>query len=152
MTGPQIDYAAVYRQLPVPVLLLTPEFVIADVNLAFLQTMGRTREALLGRNIFDAFPDGLAGVRNSIGSLRSVLATGEPDVMEFQKYDVEIPGTQGRFATRYWSAVSAPVSGPDGTVVLIASLIEDVTERMRRFMSALEADAEHERAGQPPGP
>ena len=34
MTGPQIDYAAVYRQLPIPVLLLTPEFAIADVNLA----------------------------------------------------------------------------------------------------------------------
>ena len=37
MTGQQIDYAAVYRQLPIPVLLLTPEFAIADVNLASLR-------------------------------------------------------------------------------------------------------------------
>jgi hypothetical protein len=26
MTGPQVDYGAVYRQLPVPVLVLTPDF------------------------------------------------------------------------------------------------------------------------------
>jgi PAS domain-containing protein len=57
VTGPQIDYMAVYRQLPVPVLLLTPEFVIADVNLAFLQTTGRALEDVLGRYVFDAFPD-----------------------------------------------------------------------------------------------
>ena len=143
MTGPQIDHTAVYQQLPVPVMLLTPEFVIADVNLAFLQTMGRKREELLGRNIFDAFPDGLTGVRNTIESLRSVLATGEPDVLEFQKYDVEIPGSPGAFARRYWSAVNGPVFGPGGPVDLIAICPEDVTGRMRRFMSVL-ADAEHE--------
>ena len=28
MTGPQIDFEAVYRQLPIPVLLLTPEFAV----------------------------------------------------------------------------------------------------------------------------
>jgi PAS domain-containing protein len=147
MTGPQIDYAALYRQLPVPVLVLTPEFVIADMNEAHLRVAGRTREALLGRDLFDAFPDNPSdpsadGVRNSIASLRRVLATGEPDATEFQKYDLEVPGNPGRFARRYWSAVNAPVFGPDGRVVLIASVFEEVTERMRRFMSVLAADAE----------
>ena len=146
MTGLQIDYAAAYRQLPVPVLLLTPEFAIADVNLAFLQTAGRTREELLGRNIFDAFPEdpsdlGATGVRNSSASLRRVLATGEPDAIEFQKYDVEVPANPGLFAKRYWSGVNAPVFGPDGRVVLIAHCGEDVTDRVRRFMSVLAADA-----------
>ena len=75
---------------------------------------------------------------------RRVLATGRPDAVEFQKYDVEIPGSPGQFARRYWSVVNAPVLGPDGQVVLIAHCLEEVTERMRRFMSALAADAEHE--------
>jgi PAS domain S-box-containing protein len=149
MTGPEIDYAAVYRQLPVPVLLMTPEFVIADANIAFLQTMGRTREELLGRSVVDAFPanpsdPGATGVRNAVASVHRVLATGEPDPMEFQKYDIEKPGSPGLFDRRYWSAVNAPVSGPDGRVVLIASLGEDVTDRMSRFMSVLAAGAEHE--------
>jgi hypothetical protein len=57
-------------------------------------------------------------MRNSIASLRRVLATGRPDAVEFQKYDVEIPGSPGQFARRYWSVVNAPVFGPDGRVAL----------------------------------
>jgi PAS domain-containing protein len=149
MTGPQIDYMTVYRQLPQPLLLLTPEFAVADVNQAFLQTTCRAREGLLGRDVFDAFQDnpqdlGATGVRNSRASLRRVLATGEPDALEFQKYDVEIPDSPGLFVKRYCSSVNAPVFGPDGRVMLIAYCAEDVTERMHRFMSALAADAQHE--------
>jgi PAS domain S-box-containing protein len=145
MTGPQIDYTAVYRQLPIPVLLLTPEFAVADVNLVFEQTTGRTREELLGRNIFDAFPEDPKDpdstvVRNSLASLRRVLATGEPDAQEFQRGDIEVAGSPGRFARHYWSGVNAPVTGPDGSVVLIASVAEEVTDRLRRFMSAIAAD------------
>ena len=152
MTGPQIDYAAVYRHLPLPVLLLTPDLVIAGANDAYLQTMGRTREELLGRDVFDAFPDnpsdpGATGVRNSIASLRRVLATGRPDAVEFQKYDVEIPGSPGQFARRYWSAVNCPVPGPDGSAALIAHCVEDVTDRLNRFMTVLAADAMHEGPG-----
>ncbi len=152
MTGAQIDYAALYRQLPVPVLVLTPGFAVADANLAFLRSAGRAREELLGRNLFEAFPEDpsdaeATGVRNSVASLRRVLATGEPDAMEFQRYDVEVPGNPGVFARHYWSGVNAPVFGPDGSVALIAHIGEDVTDRMRRFMSALEADANYEAPG-----
>ena len=148
MTGPQIDYTALYRQLPIPVVVLTPEFAITEANLAFLRTMGRTREELLGRNMFDAFPDppldpSATGVRNVRASLRRVLATGQPDPMEFQKHDIEVPGSPGLFAHRYCSAVNAPVFGPDGRVVLIACIGEDVTARLDRFMSVLAAEAEH---------
>ena len=41
MTAPQVDYSALYRQLPVPVLALTPEFRIADANEAYMEAMGR---------------------------------------------------------------------------------------------------------------
>jgi PAS domain-containing protein len=149
MTAPQIDHAAIYRQLPVPVLMLTPQFVIADANEAFLQTMDRTREEMLGRDVFDAFPDNpwdpdATGGRNLRASLHRVLATGQSDSTEFQKHDIEIPGSPGQFARRYWSSVKAPVFGPDGRVALITFFVEEITDRMRRFMSALEADAEHD--------
>ena len=103
MTGPQIDYAAVYRQLPIPVVLLTPEFAIADVNLASEQATGRTRDDLLGRDVFDAFPSNPSDpaattISNTLASPRRVLATGEPNAMEFQKSDIEVPGSPGLFA------------------------------------------------------
>jgi PAS domain-containing protein len=147
MTRPQIDYAAAYRQLPIPVLLLTPDFLIADANLAFLHTTDHTREQVLGRSVFDAFPDnpwdpGATGERNLRASLRRVLATGQPDPVEFQKHDIEIQGSPGQFAKRYWSAVNAPVFGPDGRVALIAFRVEDITAHLHRFMSAIAADDE----------
>ena len=152
MTGTQIDYAAVYRQLPIPVLLLTPEFAIADVNQASARATGRTRDELLGRNVFDAFPSsssdpGTTTVCNTIASLRRVLATGEPHAMEFKKSDIEVPGSPGQFARYYWSGVNAPVLGPDGRVELIAIMAEDVTDRMHRFMSALQSDEMYEDTG-----
>jgi PAS domain S-box-containing protein len=97
MPGAEVDYAGVFWQLPVPVLLLTPDFAIADVNAAFLRTAGRGREELVGRDLFEAFPEDwsdpeASGVRNSVASLRQVLVTSEPDAMEFQRYDVAVPG------------------------------------------------------------
>jgi PAS domain-containing protein len=149
MAGVDVDYAGVFWQLPVPVLLLTPDFVIADVNAAFLRAAARGREELpgreelLGRNLFEAFPEdrsdpGASGVRNAVASLERVMASGEPDAVEFQRYDVEVPGGVVR---HFWSGVSAPAFGPDGRVALIAHCGEDVTDRLGRFMSVLEAEA-----------
>jgi PAS domain S-box-containing protein len=140
MREPQIDYRTVFQNIPVPTLLLTPEFVIADVNLSYLQAAGRTREELLGRNVFDAFPDNpsdpeATGVRNLTASLRRVLVTGQPDVMHPQKYDVEI-GDSGVFERRYWTQVNAPVLDAGGRVELIVHTAEDVTDRVRKFVAA----------------
>lgn len=144
MTAPQVDYAAVFRHLPVPVLLLTPEFDIADMNLAYLQVAGRAREELLGRNVFDAFPDNPAdpdtsGPRDLAGSLHRVLATGQPDALAFQQYDVEVPGSGGVFKQRFWCPVNGPVFGADGSVVLIAQCVEEISDKVRRFVSGLGA-------------
>ena len=142
MTGPEKDYAAAYRDLPIAVVLLTPEFEMADVNLAYLQVTGRTREELLGRNIFDVFPDNPSdpdanGVRELSASLARVLVTGKPDALSMQRYDAEVPGCPGVYAQRYWCPVNAPVFGPDGRVVLIAHCVEEITDRVSKFMHGL---------------
>jgi PAS domain-containing protein len=148
MTGPQVDYAAVFRDLPIPVLLLTPEFVIADMNLAYLQVAGRRREELVGRNVFDVFPDnpsdpGATGVRRLSVSLARVLATSQPDAISLQQYDVEVPGSPGLFAKRYWSPVNAPVFGPDGRVEMIVLCVEEITQRVSKFIAGLaDSDAQ----------
>jgi PAS domain-containing protein len=137
-----IDYAAVFQDLPIPVVLFTPEFVIAGMNMAYLQVAGRTPEDLVGRNVFDAFPDNPSdpsanGVRELSASLQRVVATGTPDALSMQQYDVEVPGSPGEFAKRYWSPVNAPVFGPGGEVVLIIQCVEEITDRVRRFIGGL---------------
>ncbi|MER6738243.1 PP2C family protein-serine/threonine phosphatase [Streptomyces puniciscabiei] len=128
----QMDYAALFAAAPSPYLVLTPDLVIAEVNRAYLEATRRTREDLLGRHLFDAFPDNPAdpsadGVRNLHASLRRVLASGEPDTMALQKYDIPVMGRPGVFEERWWSPINIPVPGPDGSVDFIIHRVEDVT-------------------------
>ncbi|MFG2574182.1 PP2C family protein-serine/threonine phosphatase [Streptomyces sp. NPDC048481] len=136
MNDTAIDYAAVFQALPGMVALLTPELVYADVNAEFLRVAGRSREQMVGRHLFEVFPDNpddgsAKGMRNLEASLRRVLATGERDTMALQRYDVESAERPGEWDERYWSPVNAPVLGPDGSVVLLAHRVEEVTELIR---------------------
>lgn len=147
MTVTGIDYVAVFQQFSSPVLLLTPDLVVADANQAYLGATGRTRDQLLGRNIFAAFPDNpsdahASGVQDSKASLSRVLATGKPDFRSFQRYDVEVPGSPGVYETRYWNSNNAPVFGPDGQIVLITHQLEEITERVRKFLRGLQDEGE----------
>ncbi|MFG2330815.1 PP2C family protein-serine/threonine phosphatase [Streptomyces sp. NPDC048604] len=136
MNEPETDYAEVFRALPGMVALLTPELVYADANEEFLRMSGRTREQVVGRYLFDVFPDNpgdpaASGARNLAASLHRVLETGERDAMALQRYDVQMPGRPGEWDERYWSPVNAPVLGPDGRVVLLVHRVEEVTELIR---------------------
>lgn len=133
--------------------MVGPDLVIVAVNEAYLEATRTRREDLLGRHIFDAFPDNPAdpnatGTRNLGASLKRVLATGERDSMALQKYDIPVPGgegeggegesgegrgrrDEGRFEERYWSPINTPVLGPDGSVQLIIHRVEDVTDFVR---------------------
>ncbi|MFE9442049.1 PP2C family protein-serine/threonine phosphatase [Streptomyces sp. NPDC006602] len=136
MREPHIDYAAVFRALPGMVALLTPDLVYADANDDFLRLAGRTREQLLGRYIFDVFPENpndpaAAGMRETRDSMLRVVATGERDTMALIRYDIEDPQRPGHWQEHYWSPVNAPVLSPDGEVALIVHRVEEVTELIR---------------------
>ncbi|MFH8498829.1 PP2C family protein-serine/threonine phosphatase [Streptomyces coeruleorubidus] len=136
MSEPEIDYAAVFHALPGMVALLTPNLVYADANEDFLRLAGRTREQLLGRYIFDVFPENpndpaAAGMRETRESMLRVVATRERDTMALLRYDIEDSGRPGHWEEHFWSPVNAPVLGPDGRVVLIVHRVEEVTELIR---------------------
>ncbi|WP_328923921.1 SpoIIE family protein phosphatase [Streptomyces sp. NBC_00190] len=136
MFRPETDYKAVFRALPGAVALLTTDLVYQDANAAFLTMSGRTREQVIGRYLFDVFPDNpydpaATGMRNLSASLQRVAATGERDAMALQRYDVEDPERPGEWEERYWSPVNVPVFAPDGTVALLLHRVEEVTELIR---------------------
>ncbi|MDX3799260.1 PP2C family protein-serine/threonine phosphatase [Streptomyces sp. AK04-3B] len=136
MREPRIDYAAVFRALPGMVALLTPDLVYADANEDFLRLAGRTREQLLGRYMFDVFPENpndaaAAGMRETQASMMRVVDTAERDTMALLRYDIEDRARPGHWVEHFWSPVNAPVLGPDGDVVLIVHRVEEVTELIR---------------------
>ncbi|MEV5546483.1 SpoIIE family protein phosphatase [Streptomyces sp. NPDC052309] len=141
-----VDHAALFAATPSPYLVLGPDLVIVDVNRAYLEATGRTREDLLGEHIFTAFPDNPAdpeadGVRNLGASLHRVLVSGRPDTMGLQKYDIPVMGRPGMFEERWWSPVNTPVTGPDGQVAYIIHRVEDVTAFVKAHQAAHPAGA-----------
>lgn len=132
----EVDYKAVFQALPGMVALLDTDLIYVDANEDFQRLSGRSREQLVGRYIFDVFPDNpdnpaATGMSNVRASLRRVAATGERDAMALQRYDVEDAGNPGHWEERYWSPVNAPVAGPDGKVAYILHRVEEVTELIR---------------------
>lgn len=122
---------SLFESLPGAYLVLTPDLIIVAVSDAYLQATMTTRAGLLGRQLFDAFPDnpddaGATGVSNLRSSLERVRRTGQPDTMAIQKYDVR--NAAGEFELRYWSPLNAPVLGACGRLQFIVHRVEDVTE------------------------
>jgi PAS domain S-box-containing protein len=135
VTTAPIDYQALFAATPSPYLVLGPDLVILDANEAYCRATGRRREDLIGRYLFDAFPDNPAdpdadGIRNLNASLHRVLRSGEPDTMAVQKYDIPAPDRPGVFEERWWSPINTPVLEPDGRVASIIHRVEDVSEFM----------------------
>lgn len=117
------DYAGVFGALPTAYPVLTPDLVIADANEAYLQLLGRTRQELVGRGVFEAFPptaDALdAQGRNPLQlSFERARDTGRPDAMPLHPYAVFDPAS-GQTVQRCWSLIHAPVLDADGSTRLI---------------------------------
>lgn len=127
-----VDYAALFAATASAYLVLNPDLMIVDVNPAYLALTARIRPDLIGKHIFEAFPENpqepnADGVRKVAASLRGVLDSGRQDTMAILKYDIPVAGRPGVFEERWWSLVNTPVLAPDGSVRWIIHRTEDVT-------------------------
>src|SRR4051794_27213433 len=93
---PLPDFRLLFESTPGLYLVLTPDFTIVAASAAYLRATMTGRDQLLGRNIFEVFPDNPAdptatGVANLRASLERVLRTGASDAMAVQRYDIPRP-------------------------------------------------------------
>lgn len=141
---PTPDFRALFESAPGLYLVLTPDLRIVAASDAYLEATMTRREEILGRGLFEAFPDNpedpeASGTRNLRASLERVLATAKPDSMAVQKYDVRRPKEQGgEFEERYWSPVNSPVLTAGGEIAYIIHRVEDVTEFVRLKQQGIE--------------
>jgi signal transduction histidine kinase len=130
----EIDYKRLFETSPTCCLVLKADFTIVAVTDAYLGATMTRRQEILGRGIFDVFPDNpediqADGVSNLRASLNRVLKNRVTDTMAVQKYDIRKPESEGgQFEVRYWSPVNLPVLDENGEVQLIIHRVEDVTE------------------------
>lgn len=133
---PALGLGPVFAAVPVQLVVFDRAFRIVDATDAYLAVAGRPREELVGRLVFDAFPDPpddpeSDGVGRLRASLERVLERGVPDTMELQKYNVQDPVT-GVWHERWWEPLNVPVHGLDGEITHVIQRVEEVTEQVLR--------------------
>jgi PAS domain S-box-containing protein len=134
---PTPDFRTLFESAPGLYLVLSPDLNIVAVSEAYLRATMTNRTDIVGRGLFDVFPDNpddpeATGVSNLSASLERVLQSQTADTMAVQKYDIRRPESEGgEFEERYWSPINSPVFSPIGELLYIIHRVEDVTDFVR---------------------
>lgn len=139
----------IFETLPGLILLLSPSLVIKAATNAYLLETLTTREGVIGKYVFDAFPDNpnrpdASSKSNLMDSFRVVLSSGKPHKMDVFQYDIPDPGNPGGFKERYWSTCNTPVLNEQGEVIYIIHETANVSEEIKA-KHLLEQSQERER-------
>jgi hypothetical protein len=151
------EFLAVFAATPGVHLLLAadaPRFTMLAASDDRLAATMSTREATIGKPLFDVFSDtnpanfGGTGAANLRASLETVMRTGSAQRMPTQRFDLQRP--DGSWEERYWEPHNVPVPSEDGSVRYIVHTVEDVTSRVCQVLAAEAAwqivENEHARA------
>src|SRR5439155_272581 len=141
------DFRTLFETAPGLYLVLDPDLQIVAVSDAYLAATMTRREEIVGRDIFDVFPDNpddpaASGSSNSRSSFERVRQHRVPDTMAVQRHDIRRPAEEGGgFEVRHWSPVNSPVLDERKQLRYIIHRVEDVTEfvRLRELESEQEA-------------
>jgi PAS domain S-box-containing protein len=142
-----IDFQTLFNRSPNPYMVLDRELRYVAANEAYLRATASRREDLLGRRLFDAFPNDPADPHNASArmlraSFERVLASRAPDFLALIPYRVPLETPEGVVTEeRYWSATHTPILDERGEVALILQHTVDVTglHRLKQAVSAVEA-------------
>lgn len=135
-----IDYRRLFQDMPTPYMVLDTQLRFLDVNTHYLEVTQRTREDLVGKHVFDAFP----GSEEEMAPFRAALEAaleGRPSVLERQYYAIPQPEGEGSGRREvWWTCRHAPVYDEAGNVCGVAQHAVDVTaevaaEQMRDTVS-----------------
>ncbi|MDQ3278418.1 MAG: PAS domain-containing protein [Bacteroidota bacterium] len=111
-----------------------PLFTILAASPQRLQDVGMTKEAVVGKPLFEAHPGNSDdptdnGVSNLRSSLDHVLRYKEVHQLPIQRYD--LPDEQGRFSEKYWRASNRPVLNDKGDVIYIIHTADEITAEIK---------------------
>lgn len=123
-------FAAVFERSPNAYMLLDRELRYVAANAAYLRVVGMQLEDLVGRNVFDVFPNDPedrdnASRRLMQQSFERVLQSGEADVVPLIRYRVPGGSIDG-IGDRYWRATHTPIMDEGGPAFVLQHTV-DVT-------------------------
>lgn len=123
-----LDFRLLFEKSPEAFLVLRPSLYIVAASDEYLRATMTTRNKIVGRHIFDAFPDDnekADGVSNLRTSLEFVLSNRIPHSMGIQKYPIRRP--DGEWENRHWKPRNSPIMDDAGNIKYIIHHVHDVT-------------------------
>ena len=134
-SGIRQQFQSEFDKSPHPYMLLDPGpgLKIVDINAAYAAATFITRSDVVGKSLFEIFPDNpndaLAdGVSNLYTSLKIVAQTGQPHAMSIQRYDIRDP--TGEFVERHWQPINTPIHDANGHLMFMLHHVENVTDQV----------------------
>ncbi len=121
-----IDFKALFDAAPTPLMVLSPNFTIVEVNDLYTSTVGQCRDTLVGRDMFEAFPGDEASEGQLRRSLDRVVASGQVDLLPLLHYPLTPSHGTGP-VDRFWSCSHVPIRDAAGKLAFILHQTQDVT-------------------------
>lgn len=117
----------VLRDMPASLMVLDRNLCFVMASDMYLTLLGRPLESLLGRNLFDAFPEAEERRKPLEESIRRALA-GEANSIERLAYSVPDPNDPTRMIDAWWRCRHNPLYGSDGSIGHVVQITENITE------------------------
>ena len=128
--------------MPNAAMILDSDLKFVAANDAYCNAVQRTREQLLGNNLFDVFPDTPERMQSVTEIFERTLA-GEPTKLEAQPYKMVHP--DGHTEERVWQIAQFPITCETEGSTYLVQRAEDVTEReaLRKQRDLVSAELNH---------
>jgi PAS domain S-box-containing protein len=122
LTSPELQL--IYETAPIGLAFLSTDSRYLLINQHLTEICGISVAEHIGRSVRETVPDVAVQVESIV---QTVLRTGEPVV------GIEVNGQRPdkQNAERYWTTNWHPLKGPEGTIIGISVVSEEITERKR---------------------
>ncbi|WP_295667502.1 PAS domain S-box protein [uncultured Mucilaginibacter sp.] len=135
---PEGGYQDIFNYSPATILVMdvdAPFYTILDVNEAYLNATNSTREELVGKSVFGAFPanptdEVSQNIERTIFSFEQAIQTKKSHTMYNYRYDIPVRGT-AQFEERWWTTTNTPILDERGEVVYFIHSPANVTELIK---------------------
>ena len=110
-----------------------PDFTIRAVSDTYLELVNMERQALVGRGVFEVFPESPTAEQHLLReALEKVVKKETPQSLAAYRYDIPDRTTPKQTLERYWSPSLTPVKGGDASLQAILVDVEEATDFVLR--------------------
>lgn len=142
---PEDIFRIVFEKSPGSILVKAdiPRFTILAASDNYLEVTSSTREGIVGKGFFEAFPDDETIEHDETAARKiftRVIETCQKVDVPTYKYDIYNQAT-GKRERHFWSCTNIPVMDEQNRIAYILNTVTDITEEVKAKEEAIESES-----------